>query len=61
MESNDAAVSSGAAEVDDVEKNVADEVSDEKVKNETKMTVEEYLVNRDLDVSGWKSLVSLII
>jgi len=49
MESNDAVMSSGAAETDNAEKNVADEVSDEKVKNEIKMTIEEFLVNRDLN------------
>ena len=59
MESNDAVMSSGAAETDNAEKNVADEASDEKVKNEIKMTIEEFLVNRDLNVSCWNSLVSL--
>ena len=52
-------MSSGAAETDNAEKNVADEASDEKVKNEIKMTIEEFLVNRDLNVSCWNSLVSL--
>ena len=52
-------MSSDAAETDDTEKNVTDEVSDEKVKNETIMTIEEFLVNRNLNVSCWNSLVSL--
>ena len=50
MESNDESVQSDVVEPNETEKSIADEVSDDKVKNEIKMTIEEYLVNRDQKV-----------
>ena len=51
MESSGVTVQSAEATgVDDTVKTIVDEVSDDKVKNETKMTIEEYLVNRDQKV-----------